>query len=75
MPSITINVTAGEATRFQAAVGKALGLVDSQTPPQPRAATAEEARQFLIGKAKELVVNVEGKTAIDAIVVAAFTPT
>ena len=48
MPTITINYTAGEGTRFASAVGKAKSLVDSQTPPQPRSATAAECKQFIV---------------------------
>lgn len=75
---ITITVTASESTRMAAAVGKAQNLVDSQTPPQPRAATMTEVKQFLIQRAKQLIIDVEGaaliKQASDAAVIPAFDP-
>lgn len=70
MPSVTITVTASQATRAAAALGTAQGL--------GRPATAEEVRLFLIGRLKQLVIDVEGtaltKAAIAAVVVPTFEP-
>lgn len=75
---ITITVTAAEATRFAAAVGKAQNLMDSSTPPKPRTATMTEAKDFLIQRARQLIIDVEGsalvKQATDAVVVPLFDP-
>lgn len=74
MPTFSITYTASAGQRFAAALGKAQSLVDNATPPQPRAATLEECRAFLIGRAKQLVVDVEGaeaeKAARDSVVIA-----
>ena len=79
MPSLTINYTAGEATRFAAALGKAKALVDNQVPPQPRAATAAECKQFVIERIKQIVVDIEGKeasaAALAAVVLSPMEPT
>lgn len=73
MPAITITYPAGDGVRFAAALGKAQSLVDSQVPPQPRSATAAECKAFLIGRAWQLIVDIEGRdlqaAAIAAIVV------
>lgn len=79
MPAITITATAAQATRACAALGKAQGLKDNAVPPQPRPATAEELRQFIIGRVRQLVFDVEGKALAEAAVAAAqpapFDPT
>ena len=79
MPQITITVTAAQATRAAAALGKAQALKDNADPPQPRNATAEEVRQFMIGRLRQLIIDVEGaeatKAAQAAIVIAPFDPT
>ena len=73
MPSITLNYGAGTGSRFAAALGKAQALVDTQDPPQPRSATAAECKAFLIGRAWQLIVDIEGdaltKAAVSAVVV------
>ena len=73
MPSITITYPAGDGVRFASALGKAQSLMDTQEPPQPRAATAAECKAFLIGRAYQLIVDIEGaaltKAAVDAVVV------
>ena len=73
MPSMTLTYPAGDGARFAAALGKAQGLVDAQQPPQPRAATAAECKAWLIGRAQQLIVDIEGgeaaKAAVAAIVV------
>jgi hypothetical protein len=51
MPTISFTVTAQEAGRIQDAVGKLTGL--------PGAATAEQSRQFIIQKVKNLVLETE----------------
>ena len=79
MPTITITVTAQQGTRAAAALGKAQSLMDNATPPQPRSATAEEVRLWLIGRLKQLIVDTEGaaaiKAATDAVVLTPFEPT
>ena len=74
MPSITITYPAGDGARFAAALGKAQNLVDSQTPPQPRSATAAECKAFLIGRARQLIVDVEGDALTKAAVAAVVVP-
>lgn len=73
MPSITITYPAGDGARFAAALGKAHSLVDTQDPPQPRVATAAECKAWLIGRAWQLIVDIEGselnKAALEAVVV------
>lgn len=73
MPSMTITYPAGDGQRFAAALGKVLALKDTQDPPQPRSATAAECKSWLIGRAQQLIVDVEGavltKAAIDSVVV------
>ena len=77
MPTFSITYAAGDGTRLAAALGKVHNLVDAQVPPQPRSATAEEVRQWLIGRAKQLIIDVEGtvlhKAAADAVVVPPLT--
>ena len=79
MPSITINYTVGEGTRFAAAVGKAKALMDNQVPPQPRAATVAECKQFVLERMKQLIIDIEGseanKAAIAAVTLTPFEPT
>lgn len=74
----TITLTAGEATRIAAAVGKVYGLVDAQVPPQPRSATAAEVKKGLSDVMKQWIQDTEGTTlrkqAVDAVVVPAFDP-
>ena len=41
MPTISITLTAAQAARAAAALGKAQALKDNAVPPQPRNATAE----------------------------------
>ena len=78
MPTISITVTAAQAARAAAALGKAQALKDNAVPPQPRNATAEEVRQFMIGRLRQLIIDVEGaeatKAAQAAIVIAPFDP-
>jgi hypothetical protein len=79
MPSMTLNYTAGEGQRFAAALGKAQNLKDTQEPPQPRDATAAECKAFVIGRMKQLVIDIEGRdltaAAVAAVVIPAFDPT
>lgn len=79
MPSITITYPAGVGARLASALGKAQNLMDAQEPAQPRAATAAEVKTWLIGRAHQLIVDVEGaaltKAAIEAVVVPAVTMT
>ena len=79
MPSMTINYTVADGTRFAAALGKAKNLVDNQVPPQPRSATAAECKTFVIERMRQMVVDIEGKEAADAalaaVTITAFEPT
>ncbi len=75
MPAITINATAAQAARATVALGKSLGLQDNAVPPQPRPATAEELRQWIIGRIRELVTTVETVEQNQAIIIAPFDPT
>lgn len=73
MPSLTLNYSAAYGQRVARALGKAWNLMDTQDPPQPRAATAAEVKQFLIQRAHQLVVDIEGaelqRAALAAVVV------
>jgi hypothetical protein len=73
MPSITITYSADDGARFAAALGKAHSLMDTQDPPQPRPATTAECKAWLIGRARQLIVDVEGaaltKAALESVVV------
>lgn len=73
MPQMTLTYPAGDGARFAAALGKAQALKDSEVPPQPRAATAAECKTWLIGRAQQLIVDIEGgeaaKAAVAAVVV------
>lgn len=77
MPSMTLTYTAGEATRFADALGKAQSLKDAQGDPRP--ATAAECKAFVIGRMKQLVLDIEGRdltaAAVAAVVIPAFDPT
>ncbi len=73
MASITFTYPAADATRYANCIGDLMGLKDNQTPPQPRAATATEVKQYFIGYFKRLLIDYEGaklnKIALDAVVV------
>lgn len=60
MPSITITYPADSGQRFAAALGKAHNLMDTQEPPQPRSATAAECKAWLIGRAQQLIEDIDG---------------
>jgi hypothetical protein len=76
MPSMSITYTASEGNRFAAALGKAQNLRDGDG--KPRSATTAECKTFIIGRMKQLVIDVEGRdlteAAIAAVVVPAFDP-
>lgn len=78
MPTISITYTSAEAQRFAAALGKAQSLTDSATPPNPRSATAAECKAFVVGRMKQLVIDVEGteanRAALEAVRLTAFDP-
>ena len=74
MPSITITYPAGDGQRFAEALGKAHSLKDTQDPPQPRAATAAECKAFLIARAYQLIVDIEGAELTKAAVAAVVVP-
>ena len=77
MPSMTITYTASEGQRFAAALGSVQGLVDAQGAP--RAATAAECKDFVIGRMRQFIIDKEGAdltaAAIAAVSVPAFSPT
>jgi len=64
MPTMTITTTAEQAQRVSAAVGNHLQLVNGSG--QPRNATAEEIRQFVIAELRGIVLRYERKTAEQA---------
>ena len=74
MPQMTLTYPAGDGTRFAAALGKAHALMDSQVPPQPRVATTAECKTWLIGRAQQLIIDIEGRDA-QAAAIAAVTIT
>lgn len=55
MPSMTITTDAAQATLLAAAVGRELGLTDSQGAPQ--SANAAEVKRFTIGLLRMTVRN------------------
>lgn len=77
MPSMNLNYTAAEAQRFADALGKAQSLTDAQGAP--RSATGAECKAFVIGRMKQLVIDIEGRdlqaAAVAAVVIPAFDPT
>lgn len=74
MPSLTINYPAGDGVRFAAAIGIAHKLMDTQEPPQPRNATAAECKAFLIARAWQLIVDIEGQTLTAAAIATVVVP-
>ena len=73
MPTMSFTYTSAYGQRVAAALGKAWNLKDTQDPPQPRAATLAEVRDFIRGRVRQLVVDIEGaeltKAAVDSVVV------
>ena len=59
MPSTTFTYSAANGQRLLHAVGVALQLKDAQD--QPRDATAQEAKNWLWGRARQLVIDIEGR--------------
>lgn len=72
MPQITITYPAGDGARFAAALGKAQSLTDANG--DPRSATAAECKAFLIGRAWQLIVDVEGRELTQAAIAAVVVP-
>ena len=70
MPTLTIDVTAPHATRVAAAVGKLLNLMDTATPPAPRAATMAEVKAWVIDYIKGMTLAQERAVAADVAAVA-----
>ncbi len=68
---MTLTYPAGDGARFAAALGKAQSLKDAQGAP--RSATAAECKAWIIGRAQQLIVDIEGgeaeKAALAAITV------
>lgn len=67
MPDLTISLTAGQAQRVAAALGKHLQLTDTPPGPPYRDATVQEAEAFLLNTLKNLVKQEETKTAIEQV--------
>ena len=72
MPSITITYPAGDGARFASALGKAHKLVDAEGVA--RSATAAECKAFLIARAWQLIVDIEGKELTDAALATVVVP-
>lgn len=70
---MSITYTNGEGLRFANALGKILGLRD--VDGTPRAATANECKQYLMNTMRTVVFQVERETAMQAIQDTPFTPT
>lgn len=71
MPSMTLNYSAAYGQRALVALGKAHSLKDADG--KPRNATPAEFKAWLIGRAHQLVVDIEGaelqRAALAAVVV------
>jgi hypothetical protein len=65
MPTLSIDVTAAQATRVAAALGKALGLVDANGAP--RAATMAEAEAYVRDALRRVVLRQERRDAEQAL--------
>ena len=72
MPSITISYPAGDGQRFAAALGQVLQLKDGNG--DPRSATAAECKAWLIGRAQQLIEDIEGGPARQAAAAAVTVP-
>ena len=77
---ITLTFTAGQLTTFATALGEQKGYMDNQTPPQLRAATLPEVKQFFLERARQVVIDSKAvarlyKDAAATVVVPAFNPT
>jgi len=59
MPTITIDLTATQATRVQQAIGRLLAL--------GRPATLQESRTFIINRIKDSILQQEQQDARDAV--------
>lgn len=68
MPSMTLTYPAGDGQRFAVALGKAQSLKDSQGAL--RSATAAECKAWMIGRAQQLIVDIEGGEATKAAIAA-----
>jgi len=67
MPTLTITLTQPQVDRVTSACGKAWNLLDGQDPPQPRDATENEVRIWLIDQLRGLVHGVERQEALQAV--------
>lgn len=65
MPTLSIDMTAQQATRVAAALGKDRGLTDANGAP--RSATAAEVRAWVIDVLKRLVHGTELRAAQEAV--------
>lgn len=74
---VTITVTAGQATRLTAAIGKVRNLVDAQGAP--RSATMAEVKTIIADHLRGFVTQAELQPAKDAaaaaVTIPAFDPT
>jgi hypothetical protein len=70
---VTLTFTAGQVTRFAAALGKARSLVDVNG--NPRVATAVEMKQFVIDNVRGMVYSIEYPAAVKAATDAVAQPT
>lgn len=61
MPTLSIETTAGQASRIATALGRERGLVDDQG--NPRSATPQEVRAFVVDVLKRLVDGQEQRAA------------
>ena len=73
MATVTIELDAQQILRLRTAFGTYLDLRDGQG--QPRLATSEECRQWMIQRVREIVLAEEKAAAENAIVVDPFDPT
>lgn len=64
MPDLTISLTPAQASRVANALGTRLGLLTTELPPQPRAATLEEAHAFLLNFLKQVVKEEELRATV-----------
>ncbi len=73
MPSTTINYTASEGQRIAAAVGLIKNLKDVNG--DPRSATAQECKEFIIERLRQFVLDQERQQAAQAITDIPLDPT
>jgi hypothetical protein len=72
MPDITISLTAAAATRLQDAFEESLNLTDEDG--NPRAATLQDAKDYIVADLKQFVKNSERRVAVKAAQAGATDP-